>query len=98
VDLRLAREFRAGPRLRLSAFAEAFNLLNSQNISSVETRAFEVGTALNGVTPLVYQDAPTIASEGLTTQRAFGTPTSSTTGLSRERQVEFGLRIQFSHK
>jgi hypothetical protein len=98
VDLRLAREFRAGPCLRLSAFAEAFNLLNSQNISSVETRAFEVGTALNGVTPLVYQDAPTIASEGLTTQRAFGTPTSSTTGLSRERQVEFGLRIQFSHK
>jgi hypothetical protein len=98
VDLRVSREFRAGPRVQLSAFAEAFNLLNTQSVSSVETRAFEVGTAVNGVTPLVFQDAAAVSTEGLTTQRPFGTPNSSTTGLSRERQVEFGVRIQFSRK
>jgi hypothetical protein len=97
VDLRVGREFRAG-RVRFNAFAEAFNLLNTQSVSSVDTRAFEVGTAVNGVTPLVFQDAAALAAEGLTTQRPFGTPNSSTTGLGRERQVEFGVRLQFSHK
>jgi hypothetical protein len=98
VDLRVGRELRAGPRVQVSAFAEAFNLLNMQSISSVETRAFEVGTAVNGVTPLVFQDAAELAAAGLTTQRPFGTANSSTTGLSRERQVEFGVRVQFSRK
>jgi hypothetical protein len=84
--------------VRFNAFAEAFNLLNTQSVSSVDTRAFEVGTAVNGVTPLVFQDAAALATEGLTTQRPFGTPNSSTTGLSRERQVEFGVRLQFSRK
>jgi hypothetical protein len=97
VDLRVGREFRVG-RVRFNAFAEAFNLLNTQSVSSVDTRAFEVGTAVNGVTPLVFQDAAALATEGLTTQRPFGTPNSSTTGLSRERQVEFGVRLQFSRK
>jgi hypothetical protein len=89
--------------MRLSAFAEAFNLLNAQNISSVETRAFLVGTAATignptptgGPTPLVFQDAAAIAAEGLTTTQAFGTPNSSTSGNSRERQVELGIRLQF---
>jgi hypothetical protein len=103
VDLRLARERTVGPRLRLSAFAEAFNLFNAQNISSVETRAFLLGTAATigqptptgQPTPLVFQDAAAIATEGLTTTMPFGTPNSSTTGVSRERQIELGVRLQF---
>ena len=96
VDLRVGRDFALRGRLRVDAFAQAFNLLNESNISRVETRAFIVGTpaVAGGAIPLVFQDAPTIAAEGLTTP-AFGTALSSSTGLSRERRVEVGLRVEF---
>ena len=102
LDLRIGREFGVpwkvgASRVKINAFAAAFNLLNTVNLSSVETRAFVLGTpAYAGApTPLVFQDATTIAQEGLTTTPAFGMPRSSTTGISRERQVELGVRVQF---
>lgn len=101
VDLRLGHDVHAGARLRLNIFAEAFNLLNERNLTSLQTRAFLVGTnnTIGGQspgepTPLVFQDAAEIASEGLTTL-PFGTPSSSTSGMSRERRVQFGIRAQF---
>jgi hypothetical protein len=98
VDARLAREFRVR-RVRGVGFVEAFNLLNAVNLTRVETRAFLVGTPATvngraGPTPVVFQDEATVAGEGLTTP-AFGTPLSSTNGLSREREVELGLRLEF---
>ena len=95
VDLRLAREWKAGA-FTVNAFAEVFNLLNQRNLARVETRAFLLGTPAtsNSPTPLVFQDAATVASEGLTTL-PFGTPTSSTAAFSRERQAEFGVRLSF---
>jgi len=102
VDLRLGREVKLGRGVHLNAFAEAFNLFNAENIASVETRAFQLGTANTignstaaGPTPLVFQDAAAIATEGLTTEVPFGTPNSSTTGTSKERQIELGVRLQF---
>ena len=102
VDLRVGREFDVpwkvgGSGVKLNVFAAAFNLLNTVNLSSVETRAFLLGTpAYAGApTPLVFQDAAAIQAEGLTTTPAFGAARSSTTGLSRERQVELGVRLQF---
>lgn len=96
VDLRLTREFTLPRRLRMEVFAQAFNLANSVSFSRVETRAFLVGIpATTGApTPLIFQNAAVVASEGVQTP-AFGTPLSSTTGLSRERQIELGLRLQF---
>ena len=96
LDLRVGKEVVASGRVRMHVFAEAFNLLNERNVSSVETRAFLLGSpAQTGApTPLVFQDAATIASEGLTTP-AFGTASSSTTGMSRERRVQFGVRAEF---
>jgi hypothetical protein len=96
LDLRVGREFAAGHRMRVHVFAEAFNALNERNVSSVETRAFLLGVpAQTGApTPLVFQDAAAIAGEGLTTP-SFGTANSSTTGMSRERRVQFGVRAQF---
>ncbi len=96
VDLRAGRGFALHEHVRLNAFAEAFNLLNTQSLSRVETRAFLVGTAATpgAPTPLIFQDAATIAAEGITTA-PFGTPTSSTASLSRERQIQFGLRFEF---
>jgi hypothetical protein len=93
-DLRVSRGFQAGSRMRILASAEGFNLLNHRNVSSVEQRAFLVGTATGGVTPLVFQSAAEIAAEGLNTQ-AFGTQTATGTSLARERQVQFGVRVEF---
>jgi hypothetical protein len=101
VDLRFSREFPVGPHVRLNAFAEAFNLLNSESLSRVQTRAFLVGTTAetNGcpatsATTLVFQDAAAIACEGQNSL-PFGMPTSSTTGTSHERQVEIGFHARF---
>jgi hypothetical protein len=96
VNLRLERAFELRKSLQLKAFAEAFNLLNELNLSRVETRPFLLGTpAMTGApTPLIFQDAATIATEGLNTP-AFGSPTSSTSGLSRERRAEAGVKIEF---
>ncbi len=80
--------------VKLTAFAEAFNLLNARNLSRLETRAFLLGTPANGVTPLIFQDAATVAAEGVSTP-AFGTPTSSTGSLSRERLIALGFRLTF---
>jgi hypothetical protein len=97
VDLRVQREFAVRERWRCEAFAEAFNLLNTQTIAGVQTRAFLLGTpaTAGGPTPLIFQDAAAIASEGLTTTLPFGTPRSSTAGFSHERQLEVGLRVRF---
>jgi hypothetical protein len=96
VDLRAGRAFAFHEHVRVNAFAEAFNMLNTQSLSRVETRAFLVGTpATTGApTPLIFQNAATVAAEGITTA-PFGTPTSSTAGLSRERQLQFGIRLEF---
>ncbi len=94
LDLRLAREFHPNRRTHLLASAEAFNLPNHPVISSVNQRAFVVGTATGGVTPLIFQSAATLAAEGLSTP-AFGVSTGAGTGLARERQVQFSLALQF---
>jgi hypothetical protein len=76
------------------ATVEAFNIFNHENVSSVNQRAYLVGTASGGVTPLVFQSAAEIATEGLNTT-AFGTPTGTGTSLNRERQVQLSLRLDF---
>ena len=93
-DLRLGRDFPIRQSLRAEVTAEAFNLFNHQSISSVNQRAFLVGTELNGVTPIVFQDAAAIAAEGLNVT-PFATPNASGSNTSRERQIELSLRLSF---
>jgi len=99
LDLRLSRSFRLGEALRLRGAVEAFNVTNHVSISGVTPRAFLVGTpgtgtAPVGVTPLVFQDAGTVATEGLNVL-PFGAYTAAGMGQTRERQVQFGLRLEF---
>ena len=89
-----ARGFRLTEELRGEGYVEVFNLANHVNAARVNARAFLVGATVNGVTPLVFQDAATVAAEGLNTA-AFGTVTSSTAGTSAERQVQVGVRVEF---
>jgi len=99
VDLRLTRNFRLGERIRVRASADAFNVVNRVNYSGVTQRAYIAGTpgssgAPAGITPLVFQDAATIASEGLNSL-PFGTLTDAGAGLQRERRMQLGLRFEF---
>jgi len=102
VDLRLERVWSA-KTVKLSGFVETFNLLNARNLTSVETRAFllpSAGQSEMTVCPvlppntLVFQSVAAITCEGLNTP-AFGQAMSSTSGTTRERQMEAGLRVQF---
>jgi hypothetical protein len=104
LDMRLSRSFHigrtmAGEGMRLRATAEAFNLTNRLNYSGITQRAFLVetagtGTAPAGVTPLVFQNAATVATEGLNVQ-PFGAYTAASTSQARERQIQLGLRLEF---
>lgn len=70
-NLRVGRGVRLTERVQLRATAEVFNLPNHVNYTSTTTRAYHPGVAVNGLTPLVFQDAATVAAEGLN-QQPFG--------------------------
>lgn len=94
LDLRLSRTVRVNERVHVQAIAEAFNLTNHVNPSSVMQRAFLVGKPANGVTPLVFQNAGAVTAEGLNV-RPFGTVTGTSAAGTRERRVQLGLRVEF---
>jgi hypothetical protein len=99
LDMRLSRSLRLSEGLRLRGAVEAFNVANRQNLSGVSQRAYLVGTlgtaaAGVGVTPLVFQDAATVATEGLNVL-PFGAYTAAATSQARERQVQLSLRMEF---
>ena len=94
LDARLAKGVTMGDRVRLRGTVDVSNVLNHVNYSSVVQRAFVPGLEVGGVTPLVFQDAGAIATEGLNTQ-AFGTYTSASGDVARERQVQVGVRVVF---
>ena len=94
VDVRVSRAVRLREGVSVRGMAEVYNLGNRVNYSSVMQRAFLVGTAVGGVTPLVFQDAATVVAEGLNT-RPFGTVTAAGTDSARERQVQLGVRVEF---
>jgi hypothetical protein len=94
LDLRVSRALRVTERVRMRGSIEIFNLANHVNYSAIMQRAFLVGTETNGVTPLIFQNAATVAAEGLNV-RPFGTFTAASTGQSPERQVQLGVRVEF---
>ncbi len=94
LDVRLGRVFAPADGVRARFAAEVFNVTNHVNYSGVNERAFLVGTEVAGVTPLVFQDSATIASAGLNT-KPFGTFTAASSGVSGERRVQLGLRVEF---
>ncbi len=94
IDLRVSRAVHVTERVRMRGSVEIFNLTNRVNYSAIMQRAFLVGTETNGVTPLIFQNAATVAAEGLNV-RPFGTFTAASTGQSPERQVQVGVRVEF---
>jgi hypothetical protein len=99
LDVRVSRSFRLSEAVRLRASVEAFNVTNRVNYSGITQRAFLVGApgtggAATGVTPLVFQDAAAVATEGLNVL-PFGAFTAAGTSQAREREVQVGVRVEF---
>jgi carboxypeptidase family protein/TonB-dependent receptor-like protein len=93
-DVRVSRALRVTEGVRVRGNLEIFNLTNRVNYSAIMQRAFLVGTPTNGITPLIFQNAATVAAEGLNVQ-PFGTFTAASTGQSPERQIQLGVRLEF---
>lgn len=85
VDLRVSRRFRFGEKTALEFLAEAFNLFNRVNVTSVNDTLYNL-------------DSSDPNNLRLVAQPSFGQPGS--TGLNnsfffRERQVQLSVRFQF---
>ncbi|WP_263411039.1 TonB-dependent receptor [Terriglobus tenax] len=94
LNLRLSKALPLHGPARLLLLGEAYNATNHVNVINVTQRAYLVGATSNGVTQLVFQDAATLLSEGLN-QRPFGTLTQAGNDYTRQRQLQFGLRVEW---
>jgi hypothetical protein len=107
-DLRLAKRFDLGHLRSLELLAESFNLFNHQNVTELETTGYDLEPGSETSVPtLCYltinptteypgcESSSTISSTG-PWPPAFGRPLSiNATDYFRERQIQFGLRLQF---
>jgi hypothetical protein len=88
VDIRLARQFALGERVRLAMMGEVFNLFNHTNVSSVNTTAFTYSAAGSGACA-GHTNACMVASP------TYLAPTSTSNLLWGPRQVQVSGRITF---
>jgi len=85
LDLRAAKVFQLGERNKLEILGEAFNLLNHQNVTNIDTTGYLIDGA-----------ASPASLPRLTYQTTFGTVTNSnSTTLYRERQIQLAARWTF---
>jgi len=81
-DLRLSRRFYFGEKMNAEALIEGFNIFNRTEVTGVNTTMYSIsGTAQNAL--LTHQSSFLTASE------------AGTNFLTRERQLQFGLRFHF---
>ncbi|MHB1046878.1 MAG: TonB-dependent receptor [Thermoanaerobaculia bacterium] len=79
VDLRLSKDFRLGPELRLSLFADCFNAFNSDTATAVDGRWGQIN----------YNKAD--PSKSAWVGRTYGAPTA----MERPREIRLGARVAF---
>ncbi len=85
LDLRAAKQFKLGERANLELIGEAFNLLNHQNVTSIDSTGYLIDGA-----------ASPASMPRLTYQTKFGTiNNSNSTSLYRERQIQLAVRLTF---
>lgn len=110
LDLRLTKRFPLSDRFAFDVFAEAFNALNHQNVTRMQTVGYRISndsTHANMGT-LTWQSgerpAPSVVmANGTSVQQytydataAFGNATNAaSTALQRERQLQAGVRLHF---
>jgi hypothetical protein len=83
VDLRLEKGFHIREKMDFVITGDAFNALNRNNITSVNTTIY----AISGTT-LQFQD-------GASGRSLFGLPTQSSNSILAQRQIQIGARLSF---
>ena len=84
VDARLSRRFNFTESTNLEFLVEAFNLFNRTHVTSVNTTAFSLVSAVPG--------GPGV---NLVPSATFGTDTATGNSIFRERQVQMAIRFNF---
>lgn len=98
-DVRLQKDFRINERFNFEFVGEAFNLINHQNVTGMNTTAYSItaaGSSIGG-TPLPQNslvfNPPT--GSGITAS-GFGTVNNSNSNFSyTQRQVQLGMKFDF---
>lgn len=89
VDTRVQKDFRIHENYTLQVIAEAFNLANHQNVTTINSGAYTLASTANANPAL----APTAT---LTPVTSFGTVSATnSTYAYAPRQFQFALRLQF---
>ena len=81
VDLRISRRFRITNAANLEILGEAFNLLNRTQVTELNTRMYVIGGAATAST--------------LKFDPSFQTVSAAGNNVVRERQLQFGVRLEF---
>jgi hypothetical protein len=110
LDLRLTKRIRLSDRYDLSLLGEAFNALNHQNVTDIQTVGYRIGndTAHANMATLTWQsgerpvttsalvNGTTVTQYAYDATAAFGSATNAaSSALQRERQIQLGVRLNF---
>ena len=95
-DLRLSKRTPINERVSLEILAETFNLLNHQNITSIDTTGYTIqnSSSLTDLPRLAWQSG--VNKAGVVTGSEFGTITNANnTSLYHQRQIQLSARLHF---
>ena len=81
LDLRLSRRFRITGRANLEVLGEVFNVFNRTQVTGLNTRMYVIGG--------------TATASTLTFDPSFQTVSAAGNEFTRERQVQFAIRVEF---
>jgi hypothetical protein len=110
LDLRVTKRIRLSDRYAFDLMGEAFNALNHQNVSAIQTVGYRIAndTTHANMATLTWQSGmrpgtKTVLTNGTTETQyvfdstaAFGNPTNSNSSAAgRERQIQAGMRLVF---
>ena len=96
LDLRLSKRFAITERVKLEVYGEAFNLINHQNITGINTLGYTVGSTLNAA-KVATGNTLTFNTNTATGASQFGA-TTATNGSNfsfAPRQIQLAGRLQF---
>jgi hypothetical protein len=88
LDMRVSRRFSLTEQTKLEVLAEAFNLFNRTQVTSVSTTLYSIcstGSAASPCNTLTFNGGPT----------GFASVTGADSTLFRERQVQLAVRFEF---
>lgn len=110
LDLRLTKRFRLSDRYAVELLGEAFNALNHENVTSLQTVGYRISgdTQHANMANLIWEsgmkpgskvqmvNGTSVTEPVFDATAAFGGPTNANSmALQRERQIQAGLRLTF---